>query len=269
VTASRGERGPRSTVGVDGLDRSVDALLERLVAGVRDALGDDVVAIYLFGSAVTGAFEPGISDVDTAVVLRSEPDDAQVERLERMHDRLVAGTPEWRDRVEVVYVPVRALLAFRDEPAPGARISRGEPFHAIELDTSWVIDWYRVGGAGVALVGPPPAELVPAISTEEYVEAVRRHLLGWPDSTDALATSESQAYAVLTMCRGLRTVRTGDDVSKREAAAWAAEVLPHRAALIDAALGWRAVARTDRAADPRVSREDVRSFVEEVAALVG
>jgi predicted nucleotidyltransferase len=243
-------------------------LLERLVDGVRDALGDEVVGISLFGSAVTGNFEDAISDVDTVVVVRGEIDDPRLERLERMHDRLVAEMPEWRDRVEAVYVAARALVAFRDGPAPGARISPGEPFHAIILDPSWILDWYPLREAGVALVGPPPTDLVPPISTEEYVEAVRRHLLAWPDWTERPLTSRTQAYAILTMCRGLRTVRTGDHVSKREAAAWACEILPHRAGLIADALGWREHARTDGAADPRAARAEVRSFVEEVANLV-
>ena len=42
------------------------------------------------------------------------------------------------------------------------------------------------------------------------------------------------------MCRGLYTCRTGERISKRKAAAWAAREWPRWADLIEAALAWRA-----------------------------
>ncbi len=49
----------------------------------------------------------------------------------------------------------------------------------------------------------------------------------------------AQAYAVLTLCRALHSVETGDQVSKRTAATWAAQALPTWTDLITwAARGW-------------------------------
>ena len=39
-------------------------LLDELVADIRGVIGDDLLGLYLYGSAVTGGFDPGASDID-------------------------------------------------------------------------------------------------------------------------------------------------------------------------------------------------------------
>ena len=246
----------------------VRALLTRLVHGLKQALGVDLVAFHLFGSVLTDDFEPGISDVDTVAVLRADPTAAQRAALQRLHLEIIEELPEWEDRVEVVYLSSRALKTFRTESSAAARISPGEPFHAVEVDHGWLIDWYQLREGGIALYGPPAAPLVPVISHDEYVEAVRRHMLAWPDWAGGLETQGSQAYAILTMCRGLRTSRTGEQVSKREAARWTCEVLPEYADLIRDAVVWREGSRNGPRIDGTATRALTEGFVAAVAAIV-
>ena len=109
--------------------------------------------------------------------------------------------------------------------------------------------------------------LVPVITNAEYVEAVRQHVLDWPDP-DVGESQGSLAYAIITLCRGFRTIRTGTLVSKREAARWGCEVLPDHAPLIRDAIGWR-----ERAyAQPQIAAEEetdaTRLFVHNVSRLV-
>jgi hypothetical protein len=218
-------------------DADADAVLSLLVDGQRRVLGVDLVGSYLFGSAATGAFEPGSSDVDTVGVLRSDPTETQLAGLEKLHAGIVREMPAWDDRVEAVYLSKHALANFRTISS-AARISPGEPFHPIEVDHRWLIDWYQLRTVRIALHGPPVTQVVPPITQGEYVEAVRQHLLD-PDWLDATDTTEDRSNAILTMCRGLRTCRTGEYVSKREGARWASEVMPEHAALIADALAWR------------------------------
>jgi hypothetical protein len=250
------------------MDPGVTELLTRLLEGQTEALGDDLVGSYLFGSAVMGDYDPGISDVDTVAVLRSDPTTTQLASLARLHSRIVEETPEWEDRVEVVYLSSRALATFRTASSAAARISPGEPFHAIEVDHTWLIDWYPLREVGVALSGPPIASVVPVISREEYVGAVRRHMSAWSDWTGALPTRAEQAYVILTMCRGLRTWRTAEHISKREAARWACEVVPEYADLIRDAVVWRAGSRTGSPIDGAATRDVTRRSVIEVLRLV-
>lgn len=246
----------------------VGKLLARLVGGQEKALGDDLVGSYLYGSVVTGEFDSRVSDIDTVAVVRANLTDAQLASLERLHRQIVEEMPPWEDRVEVVYLSARALSTFRSGSSAAARISPGEPFHAITVDRRWLIDWYQLRECGVALHGPPPDSLVPVITRDEYREAVRHHMLGWPDWVGGCTTQGAQAYAILTMCRGLRTWRTGEHVSKREAGQWAIEAVPQYAHLIGEALVWRARSRIGLITDGAATRHDTLQFVTGMARLV-
>ncbi len=102
----------------------VEKLLTRLADGQKQALGDDLLGFYVFGSVVMRDFDPGISDVDTVTVLRSDPTGAQLASLERLHREIVEEIPEWEDRVEVVYLSSRALTLPRRVLASGTYLPR-------------------------------------------------------------------------------------------------------------------------------------------------
>jgi predicted nucleotidyltransferase len=159
----------------------VTELAEQLLAAQRQVLGDRLLGLYLFGSATTGSFQAGISDIDTLAVLATDPSANDLAGLATMHERLIKDAPAWYDRVEVDYLSATALANFRTGSWPAARISPGEPFHPIQIDHRWVTDWYHVLISGVTLHGPPPQQFIPPISHSEFVEAVRQQLLEWPD----------------------------------------------------------------------------------------
>jgi len=248
-------------------DPEVLDLLRRLVAGQRHVLGDTLVGSYLYGSVIGGDYDPEVSDVDTVCVLRAELTPAEVAGLEVLHRALICDTPRWNDRVEVVYVSTDTLRNFRTASA-AARISPGEPFHTITVDHRWLMDWYQLREQGVSLVGPPPSALVPPIARDAWVEAIRQHMLACPQWLDGYATRGAQAYAILTMCRGLRACLTSEHVSKREAARWAYEQMPEQASLIRDALTSRQRSHQRPADDGTATRERTRRFVEQVAGLV-
>jgi predicted nucleotidyltransferase len=246
------------------LPHDVDELLRRLTSRLQAVLRGDLVGLYLFGSVVSRGFVHGVSDVDLVAILDGPPTVSQLDALGAAHDRIVEETPEWRERVEVVYVPRAALAGFRGEPHPAARISPGEPFHAIEVDQTWILDWYPLREDGFAIVGPPPDASVAAIALEEYVEAARDHILAWPLTIDAMPTRGSQAYAILTACRALRTVETGEPSSKREAAAWAIDVAPELEAPIREALGWHDRSRLQGDVDGAATIEETVAVLREI-----
>ena len=246
-------------------DTDADSVLSLLVEGQREVIGTDLVGSYLFGSAATGAFEPGVSDLDTVAVLRSDPTERQLEGLRELHASIARGMPEWDGRVEAVYLSAHALTNFRTT-SPAARISPGEPFHPIEVDHRWLIDWYQLRAVGIALYGPPVAQVAPTITQGEYIEGVRQDLLD-PYWLDAIVGPWNRSYAILSMCRGLRTCRTGEHVSKREGARWASQLMPEHTVLIDEALTWRA--NPDLLSEsPRMSQGATRRLVLDVQGLL-
>ena len=205
--------------------------------------------------------------MDMVAVLRGEPSAAQLVTLAQLHRDVAEEMPSWEDRVEVVYVSTEALATFRAGSSQAARISPGEPFHEIRVDHRWLIDWYQLREIGQVLHGPPVTTLVPVITHTEYVEAVRQHVLNWPDP-EVGETQGSLAYAILTLCRGLRTMRTGTLVSKREAARWGCEMLPDRAPLIRDAIGWREGAHAQPQFAGAEATDATRRFVHHVRYLV-
>jgi hypothetical protein len=78
----------------------------------------------------------------------------------------------------------------------------------------------------------------------------------------------SQSYAVLTMCRGLYTLRDGEQLSKREAARRASIEFPGWAPEIDSALAWRDAARENDLDDGSSTVDRTRAFVSEIARLL-
>ena len=224
-------------------------ILPELVAGLRASLGSQLVGVYLYGSLLTGDFTPGVSDVDLLAATRETIDGDELDRLRAMHARLVSARSAWTDRVEVAYVPLAALRTFKTARSRIGIISPGEPLHVVDAGRDWLMNWYLVRTMGVTLVGPPPNEIITPVSTAEFVDAIREHTCTWGHWTDRLEDLKSQSYAILTMCRTLCTHRTGEHISKQQAAQWASQRLPEWAALIRQALAWReGVEDTDPAA---------------------
>ena len=230
------------------------------------------LAQILLASTSSGRRPPATSSRVSAMWTRwlssaTSPRTSQLVALAQLHREVVDEMPSWEDRVEVVYVSTEALTNFRTDSSNAARISPGEPFHEIRVDHRWLIDWYQLREVGQVLYGPPVTTLVPVITNAEYVEAVRQHVLDWPDP-EVGESQGSLAYAIITLCRGLRTIRTGTLVSKREAARWGCSVLPDHARFIRDAIGWRERARIlPQIADEKAA-DATKHFVEDLRHLV-
>jgi predicted nucleotidyltransferase len=58
---------------------------------ILPAVGARLVGVYLYGSAVSGSFDEGISDVDLLVAVDSALRDDAVDALASAHERFWAG----------------------------------------------------------------------------------------------------------------------------------------------------------------------------------
>ena len=231
---------------------STKDLLDALVAGIRDVLGDRLWALYLYGSFVSGGFDPGISDVDLIAVTASRVEALDLGALGRMHRALVGRYPEWSNRVEVVYVARATLRSFRTSRGALAVISPGEPLHLrSERASKWLQNWYLARATGVTLLGPDPATTIPPIEPTEFVDATSRYARDVHRRGIAESGGGSVAYTILTLCRALQTVSTGMPASKQDGAAWVRERMPDWAWLIDSALECRRTRGTTGLADDR------------------
>jgi hypothetical protein len=251
---------------VDGLDVASAAFVEVLAADIEAALGPELAGLVLYGSAVTGGFDPRVSDVDLVAVTSSRIGDADLRALLLMHDANGHRYPGWRDRVEVVYIGRADLRRFRTSRGPLVVISPGEPLHRSGArPADWLQNWFYARETGTTLRGPAAASLIPPISRAELMVAVRRYAGEVAARDRSTASGGAIAYAILTLCRAWRTVETGSMTSKAEGAAWVADRVPAWSSLIDVALR----ARLGLGAfDDVLSRADAESLIDALVARI-
>jgi predicted nucleotidyltransferase len=250
----------------------VEAVIDAVTSRIRDVVGTSLVGVYVVGSFVTGDFDPAVSDVDLLAVLTENPTEALGASLWQMHADLANLYPRWDGRVEVAYISRIGLRDFRAGRHLMGIISPGEPFHLIRATRDWVVNWYPAREHSRSLIGPAVETLIPEIPREEYVAAVGRYLTEFMAPVTERSSLGSQAYAVLSACRALYTVKSGAGLSKLQAAEWGKKDFPQWRQVIDDALEWRShqwespTAETASIAMTMAPRS--RRFVSDVAGLV-
>ena len=240
---------------------AVNALLDELLAGVRAILGEGFVGLYLFGSLTTGDFDDA-SDVDFVVVTREDVRGEALAALAAFHARLAQRDSPWATQLEGNYIPAAALR--RPDPNrmvhPHLDRGVGETLHPESLEGR-LAERHSLREHGLVIAGPPPHTFMDPLPAAELQAAVRADLRAWhaPMLADPwrLESRGYQSYTVLTLCRMLYTLRTGQVTSKPAAARWAQAELGERwAPLIERALANR------HGPYPPADAEDVRQTQE-------
>ena len=222
----------------------VNAILREVLDGARTILGDRFVGMYLYGSLALGDFDPASSDIDFLVVTDADLPADRVAALQAMHDHIASSDSPWATEIEGSYISLDALRRYDPAHARHPLIDRGGRLRLEQHETDTVIKLHGLRERGIVLVGPPPRTLIDPISPDDLRRAAVDLMLFWwaPMRSDPtrLQHRDDQAYAVLTMCRMLYTLRHGTVVSKPVAARWAlAELDPRWVPLVERALAWR------------------------------
>jgi hypothetical protein len=196
------------------------------VSSWRSALGRNVAGIYVAGSVSTGAFNPRTSDIDVVVTTRTLTDGAANERIHDVHRAMNGwGSDRWADRLEAMFIPARALTMPGVPRISVLELHPDEGFKVQPLGSDFIIQKRILRQHGIALYGPRPNKVVAGVTTGEIRDAVIGNLREWwlpqLEFPGQFLKRPYQAYAVLTMCRALCLLATGDLATKPEAAAWA------------------------------------------------
>jgi aminoglycoside adenylyltransferase-like protein/nucleotidyltransferase-like protein len=263
VIACRSGHPPRvDTRGVpNALPEPLDRIIPPLLDDLRTTLGDELAGVYQLGSAVSGGFDPGLSDLDLVIVTQRDVEAIAFERFAGVVERLVAREPDWAGRLDLAFVG-RGALADLGSGGALLEISHEKPLHH-ENAAEWTETWFLARDADRPLVGPPAADVFPAISVDEFLRDV---VAGFPNFVTAVRHDwphGSVAYRVLTVCRVLRSLDSGALCTKLEGAAWAAERYPAWAGVIRAAEGVRTGGDDGRFAD--ADRARVQPFLDFMA----
>lgn len=213
---------------------------ERVAAVVREVLGENVIGVYLHGSAVFGGLRP-TSDIDVlGVTRRPTTRDERRALIRRLLPISGRGDPTGLSRsVELTIVVQGEVRPWRYPPKLDLQygdwwrgeFERGdlEPWESPNPDLALLVEMALK--ANHPLFGPPPAEVLDAVPPAD----VRRALLDVIPGL--LADLEGdERNVVLTFARIWATLATGLIWQKDAAADWALARLPpeHHAVLTHA-----------------------------------
>jgi predicted nucleotidyltransferase len=239
----------------------LDRILPPLLEDLRASLGPDLVGAYLYGSAVSGGFDPQPSDLDLVVVTEPSTDDIDFEVFSAIVDRLAAREPDWADRLDITFVGRATLATFR-EGGSLVEFSHDDSLRRIPTADDWVETWFLVRDADTPLLGPSPRELIPPITFGEFITGAALDVDRLVDKARDDPRDGSVAYRLLTLCRVLRSLESGAICSKDEGAAFVSERFPDRGWVVDAAKAVR------RGAGSRTFTQVERNAVSELMAIL-
>jgi len=212
-------------------DPAVNATLEALLKGAREALADQFVGLYLYGSLAAGDFQPDRSDIDFVGVTQGSLTHPMVEVLREMHETLWADGSYWAQRLEGAYIPKAELRRHSPEYPPRPTVNEGH-FYLAGEDADWVFHRYVLREHETIVAGPSIRALIDPIGSEGLREAALTLLQQWWEpmlhNPTRLYDPGYAPYVVLSLCRALYTLERGRIASKTQAAKWAESALDLR-----------------------------------------
>jgi hypothetical protein len=226
---------------------------------LTDALGQDLAAVYLHGSAVLGGFRWDRSDLDVLALSREAISDHQLREVVRVLAPL--AYPANGLEFSLVTTGEASPSAF---PAPRFqlhettdgldRAGRVIDGRAREGDSDLILHLAVCRESGVAIVGPPPRSML-AEAAECTILSAMRDEIHWAREHAPLE------YLVLTSARAWLFVETHRISSKIEAGEWAAQRYAEPA-VIDGALA------RQRGAEAEMARDAAESLADQVERLI-
>ena len=190
----------------------VAAYLEELCARLQEVLGERLTAVYALGGYALGAYVAGRSDLDVLAVVR-EPLDEDTKA--RIVERCVH---------EALPCPARKLelVVSTGTPRWELNLNTGEGERHVGTDPDaepafwFVLDLALVREHGLALVGPPPADVLAPVARDDVV-AAQAEAIAW------YAANEPGRDTFAAAARSWHWLETGRFAPKDEAVAWAAQ----------------------------------------------
>ncbi|HEX5823314.1 MAG TPA: aminoglycoside adenylyltransferase family protein, partial [Candidatus Limnocylindrales bacterium] len=219
------------------LDLRTATQVDAVVDVVLGVLGDDVVAAYLYGSAVLGGLPPS-SDLDVFVVTRRPTTPADKRALGAgllpiSGSHATAGPARSIELTNVVQADIRPwryppLLDFQYGDWLRSEFERGDIPPTPRPNPDLAVLVTIVLGTGRPLLGPAAAEVFDPVPASDLQRASLDVIPGLLVDLDL-----DTRNVILTLARVWLTVATGEIRSKDAAADWAMARLPeeHRAVL--------------------------------------
>jgi predicted nucleotidyltransferase len=198
------------------------AYLRALTDTIQTTLDSCLKAVYLFGSASYGEYQPGTSDLDLSIVITSQLPIARYQSLASVISHAALPCPARKlEFVLYTYETVNDLTRF-PKFEMNFNTGMGMDDHLVFDPSNEAGHWFLLDLAagrqlGVPLLGPAPQEVIGEIKQEWVVDALSEGLEWWCENASA------SPDAALNACRAWRWIETGLWGSKLDGAKWVLE----------------------------------------------
>ncbi|RAL17657.1 streptomycin 3''-adenylyltransferase [Aspergillus homomorphus CBS 101889] len=204
----------------NNLPEEVETYLQEIVQRLTEYLKDQLIGVYLFGSASYDAYEPGLSDLDVQAIVRDPLN--TVDKQAIIYQLSQSALPCPATKLELVVYAHGAVYPATRHPVFELNLNTGphRPDH-ISLDPAnesshwFLIDIAMGRELGRSLHGPDPTDAFGAIPRRWILEAIATSL-DWHRANEL-----NSANSVLNACRGWRFIVSGKFSSKLDGAKWA------------------------------------------------
>ncbi len=254
--------------------KAYEALLEEFVQKSRDILGENLVGVYLHGSAAMGCFHPEKSDLDLMIVVKKPPSSDTKRQYLDMTVALNGKAPAKGLELSLVREEVCSpfqyptpyelhfsgahLAWYQRDPAEYVEKMQGEDR---DLAAHFTILLHR----GKTLFGKPISQVFAPVPKESYWDSICGDVI---EAAEEIC--KNPIYYILNLCRVLAYRREGLILSKEEGGAWYLEKgLDRRyAPLIESALAqYRGAPK--KAFSEELSKSFARDILKQLSAPDG
>ena len=219
-----------------------EALLACFTEMSKRVLGNNLVGVYLHGSAVMGCFNPAKSDLDILLVVNHDiPDPIKLEFMENVV-RLNEEAPAKGLELSIVkkevcdpfayptpfelHFSVTHLNWFKQNPVDYVRKMKG-------TDKDLAAHVMITRAYGRVLYGDEIAEVFGEVSEADYIDSI------WYDVENAREDIlKNPMYITLNLCRVLAYIKDGLVLSKKAGGEWGLQYSPEECAAIIGSALW-------------------------------
>ena len=208
----------------------MDYVIESFVSHSRQILGENLVGVYLHGSAVMGCFNPAKSDLDFIVVIAHPMTDETKRAYMDMVLALNVDGPAKGIEMSIVLREVckpfvyptpfelhfseRHIKWYNENPADYVQKMNG-------TDKDLAAHFTVIRARGKCLWGAPVSDVFAEVPATDYMDSL------WEDICDAPEEIENNTmYLVLNLARVMAYKKEGLILSKKEGGEWALKNFP-------------------------------------------
>lgn len=210
----------------------MDTVINSFAERSKEILQDNLIGIYLHGSAVMGCYNPAKSDIDLIAVVKDPMEDSVKRTFMDMVIELNEKGPAKGIEMSIVkqsvcrpfVYPTPFELHFsaahtdwyKDDPDDYISKMKGEDK---DLAAHFTIIKHR----GKCLYGAPIEDTFADVPAQDYIDSIRNDIA---DAEDEIA--DNPMYLILNLSRVLAYLKDGLVLSKKEGGEWAQENVPER-----------------------------------------